>query len=159
MEIRAARPEEYAVVGELVVDAYATLPGGYVLGDYVDELRDVAHRAVEAEVLVAVDDHRVLGTVTFAAGGPYVELGGPDDGEFRMLAVSDDARGGGVGRALVQACIDRSRQLGRRRVVLSSQPAMTRAHRLYESLGFRRTPELDWEPEAGILLLAFALDL
>jgi ribosomal protein S18 acetylase RimI-like enzyme len=44
---------------------------------------------------------------------------------------------------------------GQRAVVCSSLPAMRAAHRIYERLGFRRVPERDWSPAAGIELIVF----
>ena len=36
---------------------------------------------------------------------------------------------------------------------------MTAAHRLYERLGFVRTPTFDWSPVPGLLLRTYALPL
>ena len=44
-------------------------------------------------------------------------------------------------------------------MVLSTDPRMTAAHRLYERLGFTRLPERDWTPVRGVDLLVYALDL
>ena len=44
-------------------------------------------------------------------------------------------------------------------LVLSSLPEQEAAHRIYRRLGFRRTPDRDWEPAEGVDLLAFRLDL
>ena len=52
------------------------------------------------------------------------------------LFVRDDARGQGVGRALVQATIDLARERGCRRVELDVNDANPPAVALYESLGF-----------------------
>jgi ribosomal protein S18 acetylase RimI-like enzyme len=80
-----------------------------------------------------------------------------------MLAVAHAARGRGVGEALVRACAERARAVeGRVRVVLSTQRTMRTAHRLYERLGFVRTPERDWNPLPeldDITLLTYALTL
>jgi ribosomal protein S18 acetylase RimI-like enzyme len=162
MRIRAARPEEYADVGELTARVY--LDGGFVRAGspYLSTLRDAARRAREAELLVAVDGGgRLLGSVTFATGGsPYAETAeAPGEAGFRMLVVDPDARGRGVGEALVRAGLDRARELGAATVRLSSQPEMRAAHRLYERLGFRRTPERDWSPLPGVELITYALVL
>jgi ribosomal protein S18 acetylase RimI-like enzyme len=69
------------------------------------------------------------------------------------------ARGRGVGELLVTACLDRARAAGKRRVVISTDPRMTSAHRLYERLGFTRLPERDWSPMPGVHLLVYARDL
>lgn len=162
--IRRARPGELDDIGELTARAYLDdelLDFGEA-DPYLDRLRDVQHRAEHAEVLVAVDaaSELVLGTVAFAAyGGEYAEIAEEGDGEFRMLAVTPGSRGRGVGEALVRACADRARELGLVRLVLSSHKRMKTAHRLYERLGFARTPEKDWAPLQDLTLITFALEL
>jgi ribosomal protein S18 acetylase RimI-like enzyme len=161
--VRPAHVEELPSVGELTVTAYGA--DGYLLQDdpYAAHLRDAATRAREAEVYVAELADRpggVAGTVTFCPeGSPWCELAQPGEGEFRMLAVAPDARRRGVAEALVSVCLERSRELGYTAVVLSSLPEQQPAHRLYQRLGFRRTPDLDWSPVEGVDLLAFRLDL
>lgn len=149
VEIRQARPDEFAAAGDLVVDAYQAIePFG--LGDYADELRDVEARAVDAEVLVAVDDDgTVLGVVTYVPGptSSMAEFIEADAAGIRMLAVSLKAQGRGVGRALVIACLDRARAAGKAQIVLHTTDWMTTAHRIYERLGFRRDPSIDWQPD------------
>jgi predicted thioesterase/predicted N-acetyltransferase YhbS len=158
MEIRPARPEEYDAAGELTVTAY--VGGGHLSADhrYAATLRDAAARAEEAVLLVAVEDDRVLGTVTYCPhGSPWRELGRDDEGEFRTLAVDPAAQGRGVGAALVRECIARSRADGDRGMVLCSLADQTTAHRIYSRLGFVRDPERDWWPSPDDRLLAFAL--
>ncbi|MGW7257154.1 GNAT family N-acetyltransferase [Streptomyces sp. NPDC054834] len=150
IRIREAKPAEYAALGDITARAY--LDDGlldYGEGDeYLPVLKDVAKRAAAAEVLVAVRDGKLLGGVTYVPdGGPMADIAGPGEAEIRALAVEHGARGQGVGEALVRACIDRARATeGRTHVVLSSQRSMHTAHRLYERLGFVRTPERDWNP-------------
>ena len=76
-----------------------------------------------------------------------------------MLAVAPEARGRGVGRALVQQCVDLSRELGYVGVRMSTMDQMSSAHRIYERLGFTRSPDDDWSPVPGVVLLAYALRL
>lgn len=158
--VRPAHDAEHARVGELTYEAYAA--GGFVDADsdYADVLRNAAARAGSAELYVAEADGALVGTVTFCPpGSAFCELAGDGEGEFRMLAVLPEARRQGVARALVGACIERARELGHSALVLSSMPSQTEAHGLYEALGFRRTPDRDWSPVAGVDLLAFRLDL
>ncbi|MEO7944430.1 MAG: GNAT family N-acetyltransferase [Marmoricola sp.] len=164
MKIRPVRSEELEEVGRLTAEVY--LGDGFLAdGDgYVLELLDSPRRVREAEVWVAVEEApegtHVLGSVTFCpVGSVYREIGGADEGEFRMLAVSPAARGRGVGQALVELCLRRSRELGYTGVRMSSMDRMTTAHRVYERLGFTRVPEDDWSPEPGVNLLAYAVRL
>jgi len=151
---------EAKALAELTVSAYAALPGDHLGDGYEEELRDVAGRAAKATVLVAVDGDRILGGVTYVPGpGPLAEHAEPDDAQFRMLAVSAEARGRGVGEQLVRACIARARAYGRGRLALYTSQHMTVAHRLYERLGFRRVPEDDWQVNDHLTLLRYVLDL
>ncbi|MEI8412377.1 MULTISPECIES: GNAT family N-acetyltransferase [unclassified Kribbella] len=157
-QIRLAVPGEYDAVGELTVEAYAH--DGFVKGDYAMTLRAAADRAAKAELWVAADEDGLLGTVTFCPpGSVYREIGLDDEGEFRMLGVAGRARGLGIGTALTERCVERSRELGLRRLVMSSAVYMTSAHRIYDRLGFVRIPERDWSPIPGVDLHAFSLDL
>jgi ribosomal protein S18 acetylase RimI-like enzyme len=157
-EIRPCTPAEFPVVADLCVAAYAP----FLADDhqYLAELRDVARRASEAELLVAAEhgDERLLGTVTVVPdGGPLREIAGPGEAEFRMLAVDPAGQGHGVGTALLRRVLDDSRGRGSEGVVCSSLPEMHAAHRIYERFGFRRVPERDWSPVPGVDLLAFAI--
>ncbi|MEW2447764.1 GNAT family N-acetyltransferase [Streptomyces parvulus] len=165
-EIRPATAEEYDTLGEITARAY--LGDGFLdFGEddsYLQELRAVARRAAAAEVLVAAADGGVLGGVTFVPrGGPMADIARAGEAEIRMLAVASEARGAGAGEALVRACVDRARSVpGCARVVLSTQRTMHSAHRLYERLGFTRTPDRDWNPLPeldDITLLTYELTL
>ena len=158
LTIRPVAPGEFAAVADLCAAAYAP----FVADDhaYAAVLRDVPRRAAEAEVLVAAAGPQILGTVTFVPdGGPLGEIAGPDEAEFRMLAVDPAGQGAGVGTALLRHVLDAARRDGRAGVVCSSQPEMRAAHRIYARCGFTRAPERDWSPLPGVDLLAFAVRL
>lgn len=162
MEIRPVAPAEYDELGTITVTAFETIEGAGDLGDYADVLRDVADRAEQAVVLVAVDDEReLLGGVTYVdhPANPYAEDLADGEVGIRMLAVAPNAQGRGVGRALTEACVRRARAEGAARVSLHSTPWMVVAHRLYQSLGFVRTPERDVDVSPDLRLMAFVLDL
>jgi ribosomal protein S18 acetylase RimI-like enzyme len=161
MQIRRARPEDLAAVGEVTVTAYAEFTTDES-DSYVQHLRDAATREREAELWVATpdDSEEILGTVTITpAGSPWREVGRDGEGEFRMLAVAPAARGTGVGAALVALVVDRFRREGASAVVMSTLPRMRAAHRIYERAGFVREPSRDWSPLPGVDLVAYRLDL
>lgn len=159
MEIRRARAEEYDRVADILSAAYA--PSGLAPGDdYYEHLRDVAGRADGAEVWVAVDGPDVVGTVTWPpAGSAHREVAADDEAEFRMLAVDPSVQGRGVGRALLDEVVNRARAEGFRRVVLSTAPWSTTAHRLYADYGFVHVPERDWPVLPDLVLAVYALEL
>lgn len=160
LTVRPALPPEYAAVDDLTAAIYVN--EGYTSANYIDRIRDAAGRSTHGEVLVACDAGQgtVLGSVTLLLdGGPYAQIARPGEAEFRLLAVDPAARGRGAGECLVRCCIDQARGRGFDRLVLSTQPSMTAAHRLYERLGFRRTPERDWRLPHGVAMLVYTYDL
>ncbi len=72
VEVLPARPDEYAMVGELT--ATACLADGLAHEEHLPALRDAAARAAHAALLVAVDTATgdLLGTASLftAAAGP-----------------------------------------------------------------------------------------
>ncbi|MEO3778077.1 GNAT family N-acetyltransferase [Micromonospora sp. B11E3] len=163
LRVRRATAADFAAVARLTVAAYEA--DGQLKGEngYGTVLADVATRAESGEVLVAVDEAtgEVLGSVTFVLPGtPYAELSGPGEAEFRMLAVDPAAQGRGAGVALVRACLSRAAELGCAAVVICVRSGFAEtAQRLYERLGFVRTPERDWSPLPDVELLGLRREL
>ncbi len=155
-----AGEHELALVGALVVDTYVAQ--GFVAPDspYLSELRDVETRWREAEVLVArAAGAGVVATVTFClAGSRWANIARPGEAEFRMLAVRPDLQGHGLGCLLVRECLDRAAAAGATTTVISTEPEMVVAQRMYERLGFVRSPERDWAPRPGIDLITYRHD-
>lgn len=163
LEIRPVRPDEHAAAGALVVAAYRALPGLPLDDGYAGTLADVGLRDGDGgtEVLVALDAGELAGCVTFVPGpgSPWAEQLEEGEASIRMLAVDPAAQGRGVGRGLLDACVERARHLGRTGVFLHSTPWMTAAHHLYADVGFVRVPGRDWSPSPEVPLLAFRLAL
>ena len=160
--LRPAVEDDLDRVGHLVAHAYLADGLIHEQHPYLAELRDAAHRADQATVLVAVDEGAVVGTVTLAvAGSPYAEIAEPGEAEIRMLAVDPSARGRGLGEALVRAAAQHGLSHGLEAVILTTMPAMAAAQRMYARLGFERVPERDWSVEGQELLVyrVAALDL
>lgn len=161
MIIRPATPDDADVVGAVTCQVY--VGDGYTDPDespgYVASLADGAGRIRDAEVFVAELGGDVVGTVTATrTGTEWSHLADADELEVRMLAVLPVARGRGIASALMSACEELARSSSCRAVVLCSEPTMHAAHRLYESRGYRRTPDRDWSI-GGTTLLAYELDL
>lgn len=158
MEIREAREDEHAALGALLVQAYAGLEGfprPHQQPRYYAMLADVGRfaRMEQVSLLVAASAQGALagGVVYF---GSMREYGGggiagtiPNASGLRLLAVAPAFRGGGVGRALTLACIERARQRRHAEVILHTTQAMRVAWHMYERLGFRRAQELDFLQE------------
>lgn len=150
------------MVGDLRVTAY--VHDGFLRGDdpYTERLRTLGTGSdTEDDVLIALDDDRLVGTATLMWRGHHSELASsPEEAEIRALAVAPDAQRRGVARTLMRATVTRARQRGVHTLLLCTQPTMHAAQRLYESLGFQRRPALDWIPDGvDFSLLAYSLSL
>lgn len=150
--IRKVEPTETSRISEIgELTALAYLADGLVdqAHPYLVALRDAQARAENAILLMLSDGAAgagaIVGTLTVVPpGSPFIEVAGPDEFEFRMLAVSPIERGRGLGATLTRAGMELAVEQGAKRVVLSTMSHMHAAHRLYERLGFERRPDLDW---------------
>jgi ribosomal protein S18 acetylase RimI-like enzyme len=75
------------------------------------------------------------------------------------VAVPPQARGRGIGEALVEECVRRARAMGATELGLHTSRSMQSAIRMYERLGFERAPEHDIHVPGAELVEAWRLDL
>jgi ribosomal protein S18 acetylase RimI-like enzyme len=83
-------------------------------------------------LLIARDGDRVVGMLTLVTFPIPTGL----RAWIEDVVVDEAARGQGVGAALTQEAVRRSRAVGARTVDLTSRPTRQAANRLYERLGF-----------------------
>ena len=82
------------------------------------------------QVLFVADAGEIVGCVAL------MKLG---DGGFEVakMAVADSHKGRGLGRALMEACVERARAAGAPRLYLETNSALAPAMALYRGFGFR----------------------
>ena len=163
VQIRPLRPGEHHEAGEVTALAYRALTDRPSWNeDYLDRVTDVPTRAWHALVLGAVEDGRVLGSVTveltgrIPGGHPRAPLE-PDQAHVRMLGVHPDFHRLGIARRLMEATADEARRAGKRRITLETTESMRAAQRLYESMGYRRGDDLVFDD--GFRLRTYELAL
>ena len=157
--IRLAREDELEAIASLIVDAYAEYAAHMspdAWSTFANEIANVRGRINDAELFVAESDGRIVGAVTMFSGWRGAQEG---TAGVRLLSVPPENRGSGVGRTLMEACIEQARQAGKSRIVLTTTQEMAIARDLTESLGFLRDPGLDHEPAPGVRYRGYALTL
>ncbi|OYQ35633.1 GNAT family N-acetyltransferase [Niveispirillum lacus] len=89
-------------------------------------------------VLVAVDD-REQSVIGYASFGDWRAFDGYRQTVEHSVYVRHDRRGGGIGRALLLALVDRARGIGKHVMVAAIEAGNRSSIALHEKLGFQRT--------------------
>ncbi len=163
LQIRDARPHEREAITALTLAAYAQYAP---LMPHWEQYRRHVLTSLNvdgpAALIVAERDGVIVGSVlldpleTTTDATADANAGWP---ELRLLAVAPEARGRGVGRALLEECIRRARRAGSAALGLHTEDIMEVAMRMYEHSGFVRVPEVDFSPAAGVLVKGYRLSL
>ena len=159
LTIRTAAPEDMEGVRDVTVaayDQYRRAMSGPAWEQYKGNILRALKESDRALCAVAVRNGSVVGSVWLFP--PTSDLARPYP-EVRLLAVQPEARGGGIGLKLMQECIRRARATGALALSLHTTLMMESALRMYERMGFHRTPETDFHPIADVTVMGFALDL
>jgi predicted N-acetyltransferase YhbS len=154
VSVREATRAEHQAVREVIRAAYreysAVLPPAVYRG-YLSDLVDLDARAGDSRLLVAERDGRIVGTVTFFEDAAAEGLGWPTGwAGLRALAVDPAARGLGIGRRLMEACVERARAGGAGVLCLHTASFMAAAVAIYEAMGFAREPAHDFSPSGHL---------
>jgi ribosomal protein S18 acetylase RimI-like enzyme len=156
--IRAATNADCAAAVALWTEAYLEEGKGGRTTPYAE--RDFEKAMAAGEMFAAGSPGEALGVVVMVAPGtPGMAVARDEEAELRLLAVSSRVRREGIGRALVERCTDLAREEGWPAIALWSRPYQVAAHRLYESLGYRRQPGRDETDATGFARLVFRLEL
>lgn len=153
MLIRPARDEDAVAIAALWTEGYTGAgPEGrktpYAAADYFAAA--AGNRAFVAED----EGGKAVGVIVFRPlASASRQVAGPGEAEHSRLVVGAAARRRGTGRALAKLCIELAQEEGAAAIALWSRAHQVEAHRLYESLGYRRAPERDSADADGARLV------
>lgn len=158
MQFRDAKADDAEAVVTLWTQGYVTEGEGGRTAPYAEA--DFAETVKRARVFVAEQGGAVVGVVALSAPGtPGQAVAQDDEAELSRLVVATAARRRGIGRALAIHCEELARAEGWGAIALWSRHYQRAAHRLYESLDYRRAPERDTVDETGFARLVFRRQL
>lgn len=158
VELREAGTGDAGAIVDLWTTAYVDEGEGGRTEPYAEA--DFFETAGRGRVLVAVSDGETVGVVALLApGAPGRAVAEDGEAELCRLVVAAGARRHGTGRALAERCEQLAREADSEAIALWSRRYQEAAHRLYESLGYRRVPERDSVDASGHERLVFRLAL
>ena len=167
IQITSASPSDYPSVGQLMVSVYSNLegfPSPEEQPKYYEMLANIGDFANKpsVDILIARQQDQLLGAVVYigdvADYGARIDLSGEKAAAFRLLAVSTDARGLGIGKRLTDACLARAKVEGLDQMIIHTTDAMKVAWGMYEKIGFKRSEELDFL-QSGFPVYGFRMKL
>ncbi|MBT8479853.1 MAG: GNAT family N-acetyltransferase [Gemmatimonadetes bacterium] len=133
--VRLIRPEDDPVVQRVLIEVLTEFGAtGAGFSDQDEELgaMSAAYGAPDAAYFVAELDGGIVGG---AGIGPLPGVE-PNTCELRKMYLLPAARGHGLGRRLLETCLDEARRLGYRECYLETLAQMDRARDLYVRFGF-----------------------
>lgn len=167
--IRNATTDEFNVVGDLLVKVYSSIKGFPSIKEqptYYEMLRNVGHLTENPniELFVCVSRKGDIGGAViyfhdmkdYGSGGTGTQE--KDACGFRLLAVSPDFQGLGLGKQLTEYCIDKGKSSSSKNMVIHTTDSMKLAWGMYERLGFVRAKDLDFM-QGNLPVYGFRLDL
>lgn len=164
INVSIAEDRDYREVGALMVDVYASLegfPSPEAQPEYYHVLANIGDFAKKesVDIIIAKKDEKILGAVVYIndLGDYSANINLEEEKEsaaFRLLAVSNEARGLGIGKLLTNACIDKAKSNGLDQMIIHTTDAMKVAWGMYEKMGFVRSEDLDFF-QVGMPVLGF----
>jgi GNAT superfamily N-acetyltransferase len=157
--IRNAREDEFLAVNEMAIETWQVLKPGYDPARWDDMLAVIgrmADLAAKGELIVAVDQTRIVGAVCYMP--PHTsnpEIFPEEWPTVRMLVTHPAFQGKGIGRRLTEECIRRANRDRADGIALHTSPVMSVALPLYLRMGFvmdRELPSIAGAPYARYVL-------
>jgi putative acetyltransferase len=137
--IRPIRPEDdphVAAIIRAVMPEFGASGPGFAIHDPEVSGMSRAYDRPGAAYFVVEMDGRVVG----GAGIAPLDGGDGETAELRKMYFLPEARGKGIGEALLRHCLGVAKDLGYARVYLETLTGMNAAQRLYERMDFRPIP-------------------
>ena len=153
LQITRAETDAHFAAGRALLEEYATSLGIDLSFQNFDEERTnlaKQYGAPEGCLLLAFDENQITGCVALRRLDTC-------SCEMKRLYVKPPFRHLNIGKSLVEAILEEAKKLGYSRMRLDTLPSMTRAQRLYKSLGFQEIPPYRFNPVEGTIFMELHL--
>jgi putative acetyltransferase len=136
-EIREVKKRDNVYLARIIHDVMSEFqlsgPGTSLSDDEVGAIYE-SYRGPRALFYVVEDGEQLVG----GAGIAQLEGGDPETCELKKMYLLPEVRGTGVGRVLLDRCLDAARDAGYHTCYLETIREMSRARALYEQYGFEK---------------------
>ncbi len=157
--IKEYRKTDKEQLNRLALEAFAQYQDCYTDWPSIKKvIGNMAELEKSAEIIVAEESGTIIGGVVLVP--PSYEFNNHLDSSMalmRMLVVSPDHRGKGIGKKLTMECICRAKKLGAKAISLHTSPIMKVALSMYLKMGFQKIKDI--EPICGVEYSIYALKL
>ncbi|MES1219860.1 MAG: GNAT family N-acetyltransferase [Bacteroidota bacterium] len=134
-EIRTIQPADNPTLAKIVKDTLAEFganhPGTVYYDATTDELYDLFQKSGSVYFVAEENDSIIGGAGIYPTAG----LDG-DTCELVKMYLLPAARGKGLGRTLIEKCIEFAREAGYKKIYLETMPELKQALKVYEKFGF-----------------------
>ena len=134
--IRDLRKEDNPRLAKIVKDTLAEFGANHPNTVYYDPTTDALFEVFQtpgSKYFLAEIDGEMVG-----GGGIYPTDGlDSDTCELVKMYLLPQARGHGLGRMLIEKCIDAAREIGYKKIYLETMPELKQALKVYEKFGFK----------------------
>jgi len=119
------------IIRNTLVEFDANHPGTVYFDPTTDHLFEL-FRKESSSYFVALSDGKIVG-----GGGIFPTEGLPSDTcELVKMYLLPEVRGIGLGRTIIEKCLDTAREFGFKRIYLETMPELSLALKAYEKFGF-----------------------
>lgn len=159
MHIRPFKPEDATQLNQVAVEAFSQFEHHY--SDWqslITAVGNMANLAESANIFVAESNGNIVGGVALVP--PNDNPNSHFDNTWaaiRMLVVSPQCQGKGVGKALTEACLQSAKQSDIKTIGLHTSPIMEVALAMYKRMGFEWFKSID--PIFGVEYGVYKLEL
>lgn len=125
-------PKLASIIRNTLVEFGANHPGTVYFDSSTDNLFGIFQEVRSVYFVAENEKGEVVG-----GGGIYPTSGLPDDTcELVKMYLLPNARGIGLGRTIIEKCLEAANNLGFKQVYLESMPELKQALKVYEKIGF-----------------------
>ena len=136
MKIRHIQQSDNSALAKIIRDTLtefgANHPGTVFYDAATDALFELFQQPLAAYFVAETDDRQVVG-----GGGIYPTDGLPEDTcELVKMYLVPEVRGKGIGKTIIEKCVQTAKEFGFQRIYIESMPELKRALKVYELFGF-----------------------